>query len=173
MATRFWTSTCAVSRSVPSLKVMLSVMIAVARALRRHVEHVLNAIDLLLDWRRHRFRYDLRVCARIIRGDLNRRRRNLRILRDRKRQQSDGPDERDDDADHAGKDWSINEEMREVHRIAECGIRDAESGARLRRAVLIEPTAMANSELLILQVVVEQRSLSRPARSQAFARARA
>ena len=57
--------------------------VAVARALRRHVEHVLHAIDLLLDRRGHRFRHDLRVRARIIRRDLNGRRRDLRILRDR------------------------------------------------------------------------------------------
>ncbi len=40
--------------------------VAVARALRRHVEHVLDAIDLLLDRRGDRFRDDLRIGAGIV-----------------------------------------------------------------------------------------------------------
>ena len=58
---------------------------AVARALRRHVEHVLDAIDLLLDRRRDGFRTVLRVGARIVGRDLDRRRRDLGKLRDRQR----------------------------------------------------------------------------------------
>ena len=90
--------------------------VAVARALRRHVEHVLDAVDLLLDRRRHRFRDDLRVRARIIGRDLDRGRRDLGILRDRQRRKRDRADERDDDADHAGEDRPVDEEVREVHR---------------------------------------------------------
>ena len=56
--------------------------VAVTRALRRHVEHVFDAIDLLLDRRRHRLRYNLCVCAGIGRGDLDRGWRDLGILRD-------------------------------------------------------------------------------------------
>src|SRR5437762_1143750 len=89
--------------------------VAVARALRRHIEHVLNAIDLLLDRRRHRFRYDLRVCAGISGRHLDRWWRNLRILRNRKRRKRDQADERDDDADNAGKDRPVDKKMREVH----------------------------------------------------------
>ncbi len=57
--------------------------VAVARALRRHVEHVLDAVDLLLDRRGNRFRDHLGIAARVVGRDLNGRRRDLRILRDR------------------------------------------------------------------------------------------
>ena len=121
--------------------------VAVARALRRHVEHVLNAIDLLLDRRRNRFRYHLRVGAGIGGRDLDRWWRNVRILRNRKRRKRDHADERDDDTDHARKDRPVDEEVRKVHSNAECGIRIAELLARLRRAVLMEATVMAINSL--------------------------
>ena len=89
--------------------------VAVARALRGHVEHVLDAIDLLLDRRRHCFRYDLRVRAGIAGRDLDRWRRDIGILRDRQRRKRDHADQRDDDADHAGEDWPVDEEVRKVH----------------------------------------------------------
>jgi len=59
--------------------------VAVAGALRGHVEHVLNTIDLLLDRRRYSLRHHLRIRAGIIGRDLDGRRRDLRILRNRKR----------------------------------------------------------------------------------------
>src|SRR5437879_2290087 len=119
--------------------------VAVARALRRHVEHVLNAIDLLLDRRRNRFRYHLRVGAGIGGRDLDRWWRNVRILRNRKRRKRDHADERDDDADDAGKDRPVDKEVRKIHSNAECGIWIAELLARLRRAVLMEATGIAIS----------------------------
>src|SRR5437667_8355803 len=89
--------------------------IAVARTLRRHVEHVLNAIDLLLDRRSDRFRYHLRICTGIVGRDLNGRWRDLGILGNWKRRKRDHPDERDDNTDHAGKDWPIDKKVRKVH----------------------------------------------------------
>src|SRR6266480_3085788 len=121
--------------------------VAVARALRRHVEHVFNAIDLLLDRRRDRFRYHLRVRAGIGGRDLDRWWRNVRILRNRKRRKRDHADERNDDTDHARKDRPVDEEVRKVHSNAECGIRNAEFELRLRRAVLIEAIVIAISSL--------------------------
>ena len=91
--------------------------VAVARALRRHVEHVLNAIDLLLDRRRHGFRDHLRVRARVVGRDLDGWRRDLGILRDRKRRKRDHAEERDDNADHAGKNRPVDEKVREVHGV--------------------------------------------------------
>src|SRR5437868_810492 len=117
--------------------------VAVARALRRHVEHVLNAVDLLFDRCRDRFRYHLRVGAGIGGRDLDRWWRNVRILGNWKRRKRDHPDERDDNADDAGKDRPVDEEVGKVHSTAECGIRNAELLARLRRAVLIDATVMA------------------------------
>src|SRR4029077_1882000 len=121
--------------------------VAVARALRRHVEHVLNAIDLLLDWRRNRFRYYLRVGAGIGGRDLDRWWRNVRILRNRKRRKRDHPDERDDDADDAREDRPVDEEVRKVHSNSEFGIRNPEFLTRLRRAVLIDATVTAINSL--------------------------
>src|SRR5205807_6099728 len=121
--------------------------VAVARALRRHVEHVFNTIDLLLDRRRNRFRYHLRVGAGIGGRDLDRWWRNVRILRNWKRRKRDHADERDDNADDAREDRPVDEEVRKVHSNLECGIRNAELLARLRRAVLMEATVIAISSL--------------------------
>ena len=51
--TRFCTSTWAMSRSTPLLKRDRQVVGAVVGALRRHVHHALDAVDLLLDGRGH------------------------------------------------------------------------------------------------------------------------
>src|SRR5207249_11895767 len=111
--------------------------VAVARALRRHVEHVLNAIDLLLDRRRDRFRYDLRVCAGIVGRDLNGGWRDLGILGNWKRRKRDHTDERDDDADDAGKDRPVDKEVWKIHSVYA-------------------------SASLILRAAIEQRSAFRP-----------
>src|SRR5207244_10656262 len=104
-----------------------------------------NAVDLLLDRRRNRFRYDLRVGAGIGGRDLDGGRRGVRILRKWKRRKRDHADARDDDTDHAGKDRPIDKEVRKIHSNAECGIRNSELLARLRRAVLMEATVIAIS----------------------------
>ena len=57
--------------------------LAVAGRLRRHVEHVLDAVDLLLERRGDGVGDDLGRGAGIGGGDRDRRRRDLRILRDR------------------------------------------------------------------------------------------
>ncbi len=56
---------------------------AVARRIRGDVEHVLDAVDLLLQRRSDRCGDDLRARAGILPGDVDDRRRDLRILRDR------------------------------------------------------------------------------------------
>ena len=63
--------------------------LAVAGRLRGHVEHVLDAVDLLLDRRRDRVGDDLGGGAGIAGADLDRRRRDLGILRDRQREIGD------------------------------------------------------------------------------------
>ena len=60
-ATRFCTCTCAVSTSVPTAKVTVSVITPVGGRLRGHVEHVLDAVDFLLERRRDRLGDHLRV----------------------------------------------------------------------------------------------------------------
>ena len=59
---------------------------------------------------------------------------------------SNRANQRDDDADHAGEDRPVDEEVRKVHSSAYRGVRGvriSEPGARLRRAVLIETTVTA------------------------------
>ena len=55
---------------------------AVVAHLRRHVEHALDAVDLLLDRRGHRVGHDLGAGAGIGDRHLDRRRRDLGILGD-------------------------------------------------------------------------------------------
>ena len=89
MATRFCTSTCALSRSVPSLNVIVSVIAPSVVHLRRHVEHVFDAVDLLLDRRGDRLGDHLGRRAGIARADDDRRRHDVGILRRRQREVRD------------------------------------------------------------------------------------
>ena len=89
--------------------------VAVAGRLRRHVEHVVDAVDLLLDGSRNGLGHDLGGGSRILRGDRDRRRRDVRILRDRQGEIGDAADQRDDDGDDGGEDRPVDEEMRDVH----------------------------------------------------------
>ncbi len=60
----------------------------VGRRVRRHVDHVLDAVDLLLDRRDHGRGHDLGAGAGILPGDADQRRCDLRILRDRQPQRT-------------------------------------------------------------------------------------
>ncbi|CAB3753801.1 hypothetical protein BPA30113_05478 [Burkholderia paludis] len=70
--------------------------VAVAVRLRLHVEHVLDAVDLLLERRRDRLGDHFRVRARILRLHDHGRRHDLRIFRDRQQEHRDHPAEQDD-----------------------------------------------------------------------------
>ncbi len=89
--------------------------VAVSRRLGDHVEHVLDAVDLLLERRRHGLGHDLGRGARVARGDHDGRRRHLGILGDRQREVGDAADQRDDDRDHGREDRPVDEEVREAH----------------------------------------------------------
>jgi hypothetical protein len=88
------------------------------RADRRHVEHVVDAVDLLLDRRGDRIRERLRVGARVGRGDRHLHRRDRRVLRHRQQHHRDGARERDDDRDDCGEDRPLDEEPGEHGRYA-------------------------------------------------------
>ncbi len=81
--TRFCTSTWAVSRFGAQLEGHVQEHLAVVRAARRHVQHPLDAVDLLLDGRGHGGGHRLRIGAGIDGRDLDRRRGHLGILGDR------------------------------------------------------------------------------------------
>ena len=68
----------------------------VTRRFRLDVEHIVDAIDLLLDRRRHRFGNDRSRRARVGRGDVDGRRRDLGIFRNGQRPLRDQADNRDE-----------------------------------------------------------------------------
>ncbi len=88
-------------------------VVAVVGALRRHVQHVLDAVDLLLDRRGHGVGHGLGVGAGIVGRHLDGRRRDVRVLRDRQREQGDAAAQRDDDRQHRGEDRPVDEKARE------------------------------------------------------------
>ena len=91
---------------------------SVRRRVRRHVEHVLDAVDLLLDRRDRRRRDHVGAGARILPGDLDHRRRDFGILRDRQTEIGDRAEDHDHDRDHGGEDRPVDEEMGQAHRRA-------------------------------------------------------
>ncbi len=96
---------------------------AVVAALRRHVQHVFHAVDLLFDRRGHGVGHHLGVCARVRGRDFDRGRRDLRVLRDGQRKQRDPAGQRDDDRQHRGKDRPVDEKPGK-HRYLIRAIRD-------------------------------------------------
>ncbi len=90
--------------------------VAVVGRQRRHVEHVVDAVDLLLDRRRDGGGHRLGVGARIGGADGHRRRHDLGILRDRQRLVGDEAEDQEDDRRDGREDRSVDEEMGETHR---------------------------------------------------------
>jgi hypothetical protein len=88
---------------------------AVAIGVRRHVEHVLDAVDLLFDWRHHGRRDHLGARAGILTRNVDDRRRDFRILRDRQAREGDRAEDHDHDRDDGRKDRPVDEEMRKPH----------------------------------------------------------
>ena len=90
---------------------------AVVAHLRGHVEHALDAVDLLLDRRRHRVGHHLGAGARIADRHRHAGRRDRRVLGDRQREQRDPAGQRDDDRQHRREDRPIDEEARDHGRL--------------------------------------------------------
>ena len=86
--------------------------IAVRGRLAAHVEHVLDAVDLLLERGCDGIADDLRRGAGIGRADNNGGRRDLGILRHRQREIGGGADQDDEDRQDRGEDRPVDEEMR-------------------------------------------------------------
>jgi hypothetical protein len=82
---------------------------------RLHVEHVLDAVDLLLERRGDGLGDDLRIRAGIHRPDDDGRRNDLGILRDRHREGRDRTEDEDDDRQDRSEDRAIDEEPRDPH----------------------------------------------------------
>jgi hypothetical protein len=89
--------------------------LAVAGRLAVHVQHVLDAVDLLFERRRHGARDGLGGCARIDRRDLHRGRHDFRILGDRQDGQRAEPDQGHEDTEDGGEDRPVDEEVCKAH----------------------------------------------------------
>jgi hypothetical protein len=88
---------------------------AVRRGLRRHVQHVLDAVDLLLQRRGHGLGQDARVGAGIRGPHDHRRRHHLRVLADGEGEHRDAARHHDDDGEHRREGGPVDEEAREAH----------------------------------------------------------
>ncbi len=89
--------------------------LAVAGGLAGEVQHVLDAVDLLLQRRRHRARNRLGRGARIGGRHLHGGRHDLRVLRDRQNDERTEADQGDEHAEDRGEDRPVDEEMGEAH----------------------------------------------------------
>ena len=116
---------------------------AVVAHLRRHVEHALDAVDLLLDRRRHRVGHHRGAGPGIADRDRDARRRDPGILRDRQEVERDPADQGDDDGQDRREDRPIDEEPRDHGRLrlsAWCGSsRAADADCRSSRATCERP----------------------------------
>ncbi len=86
---------------------------AVVAALRRHVEHVLDAVDLLLDGGRYRVGEHLGVGPGVGSLHADGRGRDIRVLGDRQQARGDPAQEDDNDGDDPRQDGTIDEETRQ------------------------------------------------------------
>ena len=83
---------------------------AVGRRLRGHVEHALDAVELLLERRRDGFGGDFGVAPGIERAHDHGRRHDFRVFADRQPGQRDGADDEDDEREHGREDRPVDEE---------------------------------------------------------------
>ena len=121
--TRFCTCTCALSRSVPSSKVTVRSRRAVGGRRGGHVEHVLDAVDLLLERRGHGLGDDLRDwrpdtgrCTTTVGGTTSG--YSLIGSWEIAMRAGDG----DEDREHRREDRPVDEEVREFHRCCSAAV---------------------------------------------------
>src|SRR5690606_18722322 len=73
------------------------------------------AVDLLLDGRDHRRGDDVGAGARILSADVDDRRGNLRVLRDRQAPERHAAEDHDHHRQHACEDGTVDEKVRDAH----------------------------------------------------------
>ena len=89
---------------------------AVPGRVRRDVEHVLDAVDLLLERSSHRCGDDVGARPGILAADPDHRRGDVRKLRDRHSPERHRADDDEDDRNDGGEDRPVDEEVGEAHR---------------------------------------------------------
>ena len=88
---------------------------AVTGCVRRDVEHVLDAVDALLERRHDRGGDDVRARARVLPAHPHQRRRDVGILREGEPRHRHCADNHEDDRYHGGEDRPVDKEVREAH----------------------------------------------------------
>ena len=89
----------------------------IAGAGRLHVDHVLDAVDLLLDRQRHGVHHRARAGAGIACRHLHGRRHHVGILRDRQPVERDRADQNHQDGENVRENRTLDEEFRDHRRI--------------------------------------------------------
>jgi hypothetical protein len=98
------------------LKRHAQAQLAVAAALGGHVEHVLNAVDFLLERGGDGGGHDVGARPRVDRRHIDRGRSHLGILRDRQLEQGEQAEQDDHDRKHRREDRPADKEMGKFHR---------------------------------------------------------
>ncbi len=91
---------------------------AVGAGDRLEVRHVLDAVDRLLERRRHGLGDHLGVGAGIDRAHHDRGRHHFRVFADRQQRDRDQARGKDHDRKHRGEDRPVDEELREIHSVS-------------------------------------------------------
>ena len=118
------------------------------------IQHVLDAVDLLLDRGCDGVGNGLRGSAGILRGDDHRRRHHLRIFRDRQRGVGDRADDQQHDRQHHRQDGLVDGEPAEIHvllpagrRAPRCGLTFAPTRARCRPSTITRSSGFRPSRI--------------------------
>ncbi len=98
--------------------------------IRRHVKHVLDAVDLLLDRCDYRRGDHVGARTRILTAHIDDGRSDFRILRDRQPRKCDAAKDHEYDRDHGGEDRPVDEEMRNAHGLVPPVISTVAAGRR-------------------------------------------
>src|SRR6202047_3348653 len=114
IATRFWTWTCNIEVGA-EVEGHVDLEAAVSGRARGHVDHVLDAVDLLLERSNHRGGDHVRARPGILAADPHHRRRDLRILGDRQAPDRHRAEDDEDDRNDRGEDRPVDEEVGEAH----------------------------------------------------------
>src|SRR5262249_10601046 len=94
----------------PQFKGDVQVHLTVIGAKRGHVKHVLDAVNLLFNWRGDGVRYHLSVGSWVYRGYLDSGRHHFWVLGDRQLEEQENSQNNDTDRHHGSADRSIDEE---------------------------------------------------------------